>query len=128
MLVRLKSCRQQPSACILLSLITDTDAQASASIIRSLSCNFISNRCCFFLLCDSGAIVRFRVMCSWRFYWLQSKLESLAILKSHRTVQVPIGCYFTFQISHFHRCNFSASKSLPVTSLYDCNYHYAIEL
>ena len=47
-----------------------------------------------------------------QFYWLESNLQSRAILKSHRTVHVPIGCHFTFQIPHILRCNFNASKSL----------------
>ena len=47
-----------------------------------------------------------------RFHWLQSSLASRAILKSHRTVHVPIGCYFTLQIPPFPRFNFNASKSL----------------
>ena len=51
------------------------------------------------------------------FHWLQSNLESHAILKSHRTVHVPIGCYFTFQIAHFLCCNLNAN-SLPATSLF----------
>ena len=53
-----------------------------------------------------------------RFHWVQSNLASSTIMKSHRTVHVPIGCYLSFQISHFPRCNFNASKSLPATSLF----------
>ena len=43
-----------------------------------------------------------------RFHWLQSNLKSREIPKPHRTVHVPIGCYFTFQIPHFPRCNIPA--------------------
>ena len=76
----------------------------------------------FFSSCSPIAVLLYNAISLARYfsilrvYWLQSNLESRAILKSHSMVHVPIGCYFTFQIPHFPRCNFNASKSLSATS------------
>ena len=50
-------------------------------------------------------------------HWLQLNLESRAVLKSHRTVHVPVVCYVTFPISLFPRCDINANKSSPVTKV-----------
>ena len=56
-----------------------------------------------------------------------AQLASRAILKSHKTMHVPIGGYFTFQIPHFPRYNSNGSKSIPATITY-CDYRYALKV
>ena len=69
----------------------------------------------FFYCIVHWLLSRFSIV---RYHWIHSNVESRAVLKSHRTVHVPFGCYFTFQIPLFPRCIFYASNSLRATSFF----------